>query len=99
MLFLPPVIDALENHPPPDGAFVDRLELGRDFGSDIVDEVADGSFWWFVDSEGGGFFRRSFRGIFLETSPAGEPGISVSEARSGASAAMMKRSIDKVLLV
>lgn len=58
---------------PPLPLWEDLLEEGRDFGRSYVEEPAeDGSFWWFVLSEGGGFFRRSFLGVFFELTGVGE---------------------------
>ena len=97
-----------ENQPPPpppddeDGGVLgaDRLEEGRGSGlvaSEMIDEVAEGSFWWPVESEGGGFLRRSLRGFFfvgvvIMSVVAGDEveaqGSSTSEARRGASEGM-----------
>lgn len=98
-----------ENQPPPpppddeDGGVLgaDRLEEGRGSGlvdSEMIDEVAEGSFWWLVESEGGGFLRRSLRGflfvggVVIMSVVAGDEvegqGSSASEARRGASEGM-----------
>lgn len=58
-----------------------------------MEEVAEGSFWWFVDRDVGGFFRRSFRGAFFVVGSLDIPLLSSGE-RSGARAGILTAATD-----